>query len=37
MSRKSEDSETQKARNVLSKFCNGIGIDMGFGGSAIVN
>lgn len=37
MSEKSEKSETQKARNTLSKFCNGIGIDMGFGGSAIVD
>ena len=29
-------SETKSARPVLSKFCNGIGMDIGFGGTAIV-
>jgi SAM-dependent methyltransferase len=29
-------SETSAARPVLSKFCQGFGIDIGFGGSAIV-
>lgn len=29
-------SETKAARSVLSRFCNGLGLDIGFGGSAIV-
>ena len=29
-------SETAAARPFLAKYCNGIGLDMGFGGSAIV-
>lgn len=29
-------SETKNARSALSKYCNGIGLDVGFGGTAIV-
>ena len=29
-------SETSAARPVLSQFCQGFGIDIGFGGSAII-
>lgn len=29
-------SETKAARPILAKFCEGVGIDIGFGGSAIV-
>jgi len=28
-------SETAEARSTLEKFCNGVGLDMGFGGSSI--